>query len=215
MPRNYVNKISKIFILFVIFFKICYSVRFHQLFHDVTNPLYSPKVTKIKFNDIKNYELKYEFWKSDHNYVIFNFNPKHEMPSAINQKLLVSKDGGRSFNRWRPMVNGIPLYVDQFVAINYALFGISYLNQTFFYADKTLNIFSIQRYETGVFVNPSRIDPAFIYKLVNKGYQVCHILLYIKPHEFSTKPESIKSEFRELSYKKPQTTDIRPNFMYF
>ncbi|KII72853.1 hypothetical protein RF11_15513 [Thelohanellus kitauei] len=124
-----------------------------------------------KFQEyLEKYNLRYKFWKDAPNYWLLFFYEKKTESTVSNQILLVSKDGGVSFNRWRPTYNEKPLSVDKFFAAKSAVFGLSEVNQTFFYADKDLNIFFAQRYDENESIILSNFDLAYVIKIVVKEF---------------------------------------------
>ncbi|KII70291.1 hypothetical protein RF11_15860 [Thelohanellus kitauei] len=126
-----------------------------------------------------NYNLQYIYWeKSTHSFV-FLFNKKYKIPWILKQIIYVRDNKRLKWDAWRPMVNNKRLHIDKLVAIKHLLFGISYVNQTFFYVDQQLNVFSAHRFERSYLFEPSDFDPSFIYKLVKINYRVSQFLFYI------------------------------------
>ncbi|KII75162.1 hypothetical protein RF11_10457 [Thelohanellus kitauei] len=114
-------------------------------------------------------ELKHQFWTQSHLYFLFLFYPQNQMPARISQIVFVSKDGRTSFSYQRPTYYAKPLYAHQFSATKNVLFGISDLDQTFFYMDKELNIFPAKKYEANEVTIPSSCDPSYIIKIYMKN----------------------------------------------
>ncbi|KII62568.1 hypothetical protein RF11_05198 [Thelohanellus kitauei] len=126
----------------------------------------------MKFRYLEKYQLKYDFWREAPNYFLFFFHRRHRKTDRISQILLVSKDGGINFNRWKPMHQGMQLYIDKFITFKDVLFCESEINQTFFYVDRDLKIFSAQRYERNETLIPCRFNPSYIIKIVGKTVAV-------------------------------------------
>ncbi|KII63113.1 hypothetical protein RF11_01863 [Thelohanellus kitauei] len=122
---------------------------------------------KARFDGFGKYKLKYVFWKGAPNFFVFNFQ-KHNSQDIKKQTILVSKDGGKSFDSWTPIHDGKPILVDEFISTQDVLFGESTLNQMFFYADSRLKIFSIQKYEENGIPIPSPYHSSHIFKLVER-----------------------------------------------
>ncbi|KII74890.1 hypothetical protein RF11_14609 [Thelohanellus kitauei] len=121
---------------------------------------------------IKNFELKYEFWKDAPNVFIFYFERLHDQSNSFNPIMYVLMDGEKVFNRWTPMIDNQPLYVDRFVISKHILFGIADTNRTFFYVHKNLKLYSVQKYETDCSIIPSDYDPSYVMKMIPKNVKV-------------------------------------------
>ncbi|KII60369.1 hypothetical protein RF11_04278 [Thelohanellus kitauei] len=94
------------------------------------------------------------------------------LDNKINQILHLSKNDAQSFSQWIPLYDNKPIYVDYLIAIKQFLFGISTVDQIYFYVGGNLQLFSIQEYETNESVFPSNFEPSYIYKLVRKNLTV-------------------------------------------
>ncbi|KII65441.1 hypothetical protein RF11_08092 [Thelohanellus kitauei] len=167
MHLKNIGILSRALVFWAIYLQICNAIRFWKSKSKINSKLLKPQ---IKFRFLEKYNLRYKFWKDAPNYWLLFFYEKKTESTVSNQILLVSKDGGVSFNRWRPTYNEKPLSVDKFFAAKSAVFGLSEVNQTFFYADKDLNIFFAQRYDENESIILSNFDLAYVIKIVVKEF---------------------------------------------
>ncbi|KII66231.1 hypothetical protein RF11_14753 [Thelohanellus kitauei] len=112
------------------------------------------------------YNLDYVFWRYAPNYFVVILSPKTKFKNKLEIKIYVSKNGGQSFNKWKPQYNDERIFSDDFRPIKNVLLGISMLNNTFFYADTELKIFSIHKYEKDEMIIPSHYDSSHVMKII-------------------------------------------------
>ncbi|KII72071.1 hypothetical protein RF11_10660 [Thelohanellus kitauei] len=95
-----------------------------------------------------------------------------EFSENITQTIYLYNNGERTLSVWKPEYESEAIFVDEFFAVKYVLFGISSLKHIFIYVDNALKIFSVQTYETHATIIPSRFDPCCVIKIIPNSYQV-------------------------------------------
>ncbi|KII72862.1 hypothetical protein RF11_15522 [Thelohanellus kitauei] len=135
-------------------------------------PILSPTILKTTFDYFENHELPQEFWKLTEKYYLVIFYKLYAEPESIDQITFISKNREKSFISHKPTYIGKPLYSHTFYGAKNILYGISDLNQIFFYADNELNIFPAKPYERDGLAIQSPYDPIYIFKMVVKNLTV-------------------------------------------
>ncbi|KII63540.1 hypothetical protein RF11_16347 [Thelohanellus kitauei] len=164
-------------ITLVICFNLCCSIRDVINKHKNIPKHLLPQILKTELTINPDYELEPVYLKGDPNYILLNFHHNTDKSDPKNQILYVWKDGEISLTPWKITIDEKAVYVDEFVAINNILFGVSRLGQQFFYVDNKSNIFSVQTYNIYESVIPSDFEPSYIYKLTAKDITVSQNLL--------------------------------------
>ncbi|KII72856.1 hypothetical protein RF11_15516 [Thelohanellus kitauei] len=143
-----------------------------------------PAITKTTIEVLNNHELPHEFWTMSSSYYLEIFYKLNTQPVSIEQITFIAKNGTQSFIRHKPLYDGKRLYSYKFVAAQSILYGISDLNQFFFYVDNDLNIFPAKSYEKDGLAVPSPYEPSYIFKIVVKNLTVSQFKIITRNKNF-------------------------------